>query len=114
MMETLFYISLFAVLSIILFNVMIVMAKSFKETRVQAELMQGSTIMERITRELRGATDFSCPSNVLSINTLDDSDNPKTINFTFSNSNIGVVDSVFGNFSYNLYKAPKEVRIRSW
>jgi len=97
LIETLFYISLFAVLSIVLIDVMIIMTKSFKETRIQGELIQGSTILERISRELRQADDFSYGSNILTVNTKDISNNSKTVTFTFANPNIQIVDSVLGN-----------------
>ncbi len=59
LVETLFYIALFAVLSIAVINSMITMMKSFKETAIQRELAQGANIMERISREIRGASSVS-------------------------------------------------------
>lgn len=56
LLELLFYIAFFAVLTIVVINAMITMAKSFKETSIQAELAQSGTIMERISREIRQAS----------------------------------------------------------
>ena len=95
-LELLFYISFFVILSLLVINSMIIMTQSFKETSIQAELMQGGSILERISRDLRQANDFSYASNVLTVD-IDDSDSPKTITFTFANPNIQVTDSVLGN-----------------
>jgi hypothetical protein len=66
-------------------------------TMVDRDIMQGSTIMENISRELKQANNFSFASNILTVNTKDDSGNPKTITYTFSNNNIQATDSVLGN-----------------
>ena len=97
LLELLFYLSFFAVLSIVVINAMIIMSRSFRETTLNAEFLQSSSILEKISRDIRQAEDFSYVSNVLTINTKDDSNNPKTITYTFSGSNIQIVDSVLGN-----------------
>ena len=96
-LELLFYIAFFVLLSLVVIDAMMVMAKSFKETSIQAELLQSGTIMEGISRELRQANDFSFASNVLTVNTEDDSGNPKTITYALSNSRIQITDSVAGS-----------------
>ena len=95
-LELLFYVSFFAVLSLLVINSMIIMTKSFKETSVQAELMQGGSIMEKISRDIRQANNFSYASNVLTLN-IDNAGSPKTITFTFANPNMQVTDSVLGS-----------------
>jgi uncharacterized protein involved in exopolysaccharide biosynthesis len=96
-LELLFYISFFVLLSFVVINAMIVMAKSFRETEIYTGLIQSSTMMEKISRELRQADDFSFASGVLVVNTKDDSNNPKTITYTYASPNIQVSDSVLGS-----------------
>ena len=62
LLELLFYISFFAVLTIVVINAMIIMARSFKETTIQAEFVQSGTIMERMSREIRQAASASVVS----------------------------------------------------
>jgi hypothetical protein len=102
LLETIFYISFFAVLSITVINAMIVMTKSFKETIIQAELMQGGKIMERMSREIRQAYGINSISiNNLKLNTTDNNDVNKTVEFSFSSPNIGFLenDVVTGNLN---------------
>ncbi|KKS04992.1 MAG: hypothetical protein UU82_C0039G0009 [Candidatus Nomurabacteria bacterium GW2011_GWC2_41_8] len=66
-LELLFYIALFAVLSLVVIDAMIVMARSFKETTLQAELMQGGTMVERISREIRQAYDIDVASTSIDL-----------------------------------------------
>ncbi len=96
-LELIFYITFFAILSIVLVNAMITMAKSFKETSIQAELVQSGMMMEKISRELRQADDFSFASNILIINTRDDFDNSKTITYAFFDSSAQIEDSLLGD-----------------
>ena len=49
-LELLFYIAFFAVLSLVVINSLIVMTGSFKDNIAQAELIQSGGIMERISR----------------------------------------------------------------
>lgn len=96
-LELLFYISFFILLSLVVIDAMITMAKSFRETEIYTDLIQSSTIMEKITRDLRQANDFSFTSGILVINTKDDAGSPKTITYTYANPNIQITDSVLGN-----------------
>lgn len=93
LLETIFYILLFAILSIAIINAMLTMTKSFKETIVQRELMQGGNIMERISREIRQAYGINLISaNNLKLNTTDDAGVNKTVQFTLNNSDIRLLD----------------------
>lgn len=93
-LELLFYISLFAVLSLVVINAMITMTQAFRETTLQAEFLQGGSIMERISREIRQAYDISSISATsLSLNTSDSAGVNKTLGFTFSGGNIQLIDS---------------------
>ncbi|MCX6751155.1 MAG: hypothetical protein NT161_00055 [Candidatus Nomurabacteria bacterium] len=94
LLETIFYILLFAILSIAVINAMITMTKSFKETTIQAELMQGENIMERISRETRGAYGIaSISTSDLKLNTKDALGVNKTVEFVLSGSDIRLLES---------------------
>ena len=87
-LELLFYISLFAVLTLVVINAMIVMAKSFRETSIQKELVQSGVIMERISREIRASYGISSISaNDLILN-KDDAGANKTVEFLLSGSDV--------------------------
>lgn len=89
LIETLFYIILFTLLSIVVINAMITMMKSFKETAIQRELAQSGTIMEIISREIKKAYDISSLSSTdLVLNTKNESNNNKTVEFMLSGSNL--------------------------
>lgn len=100
--ELLFYIALFAILTITVINVMITMAKAFRETAIQAELVQSGNIMERISREVRQAYDISSISSTdLKLSTKDSGGANKTVEFLLSSTNLQLLEnSVFtGNLN---------------
>jgi type II secretory pathway pseudopilin PulG len=86
LLETLFYISIFAILSIAVIDSLITMSRSFKETTTQAELMQGGDIMEKISREIRQAQSITSitGSSDLKITNTDGSQSE----FLLSNENV--------------------------
>jgi len=89
LIETLFYIVLFTMLSIVVINAMITMMKSFKETAVQRELAQSGTIVEIMSREIKKAYDISSLSSTdLVLNTKDELNNNKTVEFVLSGSDL--------------------------
>ena len=93
-LEVLFYISFFAVFSLVVINAMITMAKSFKETSIQGELMQSGVIMEKISREIRQAYDIvSISVNDLQLNTTDSDGGNKTLEFLLSGGNIQLIEN---------------------
>lgn len=101
-LELLFYIALFSVLSFVIINAMIAMSKSFKETVVQVELMQSVNILERISREIRGAYGINTISvNNLVLNTKDEADVDKTVQFLVSGSNLQLLENgvLIGNLN---------------
>jgi len=88
-LELLFYISFFILVSLVVINAMIVMSQSFKEVTVLSEQLKSGAIMERISREIKQALSINLiSSNSLKLNTKDDLDNDKTIEFSFSGTNI--------------------------
>lgn len=89
-LELLFYIVFFVTLSLVVIDAMITMARAFKETSIQAELTQGGTIMERISREIRQASSINLISaNDLVLNT----GVSNTMEFKFISPNIQLWDN---------------------
>ncbi len=102
LLETLFYISLFSIFSVVLINSMLVMTKAFKETAIYVELMQSGNIMERISREIKRASSiYSISANSLKLNTKDDAGLDKTIEFSLlgSNARLSENDLFTGNLN---------------
>lgn len=93
-LELIFYISLFVILSVLVINSMVVMTQSFKETTVQSELSQSGMILERISREIRGAYSIaSISASNLVLNTKDGAGANKTVQFVLSGSNIRLLEN---------------------
>ncbi|MDE2399435.1 MAG: hypothetical protein KGL67_00240 [Patescibacteria group bacterium] len=93
-LELLFYIAIFVVLTLVLINVMLSMAKSFKETSLQTEWVQSGTIMERISREIRQAYDIgSISTSDIVLNTKDSNGNNKTVEFVLSGTDLQLLEN---------------------
>ena len=93
-LELLFYITLFSILSLVVIDAMIIMTKSFKEVTRQAELTRSGNIMERISREVRSSYDINTISaNNLKLNTKDSGGADKTIEFLLSGSDIRLLEN---------------------
>jgi len=91
--ELIFYIAFFAVLSLVAIEAMLTMARSFKETAIQTSLTQ-SGMMERITREIRQAYGInSIASSDLVLNTKDDNGADKTVEFQLSGANLKLLEN---------------------
>lgn len=88
-LETLFYIAIFAIFSVLVINAMVTMVKSFKETRIQSQLVQGSQVLEKISREIRQAKSINTLGvGDLKLNTSDSVGVDKTVRFVLSNNNV--------------------------
>ncbi len=88
-LETLLYISFFAILSIAVINAMVSMMKSFKENRIQSELIEGSYLMEKISREIRQSSDIvSLNLNELILKKIDSANSEIYVKFLLNNNNI--------------------------
>jgi len=96
-LELLFYIAFFAVLSLVVINAMITMTRSFRETSIQGELIQSGVIMERISREVRQAYDISS----INLSSTDSSGANKTVEFLLSGSNLQLLENstLIGNLN---------------
>lgn len=102
LVELLFYISLFCIITIAMINSFITMSKAFRETSIQADLVQSSSIMERISRDTRQAYGiFSIGASDLKLNTRDELDNLKTVRFVLSGSDVQLYenDVLIGNLN---------------
>lgn len=102
LLELLFYIALFSILSLVVINAMIIMAKSFRETSLQAEFVRSGTMMERISREIRQSYDVnSITASSLKLNIRDTAGVGKTVEFLLSGSNIHLLenDVLVGNLN---------------
>ena len=87
--ELLFYISFFVILSLVVINALLIMTRSFKETSVQAELVQSGTILETMSREIRESFSInSINPNDLILNTKDNNGVNETAEFLLSGSNL--------------------------
>ncbi len=93
-LEVIFYISLFVVMSLVVIDAMIMMSKSFKETATYTELVQSGAIMERMSREVRQAIDISSISNTdLQLDTTDSSGNSKTVEFLLVGTDLELIEN---------------------
>jgi len=93
-LETLFYVSLFAILSIAVIDALITMTKAFKETTIQSELMQGGNIMEKLSREVRQANNMSILSlNDIKLDSIDSNGANRTVEFRLSASDIELIEN---------------------
>ncbi|MBI3305822.1 hypothetical protein HYZ82_01660 [Candidatus Nomurabacteria bacterium] len=103
-LELLFYMSFFLVISIVVIDSMIIMTKTFKETSIQRDLTQGGVIMERISREMRQAYDISAISaSDLTLNTTDIfSGADETVQFLLSGSDIQLLENAALTGNLNL------------
>lgn len=101
-LETLFYIALFAILSIAVINALITMTRAFKETAIQSELVESGNILERVSREIKQADNInSISASSLKLDTKDDTGVDKTVEFSLSGSDVRILenDSFIGNLN---------------
>ena len=104
LLEIIFYIAIFSVLTLVVIDAIIVMTKAFKETSIQTNFVQSSTIMERISREIRKATGINSINNNgnnLILDTKDDAGDNKTVEFLLSGSDLQLKenDILIGNLN---------------
>ena len=89
LVESIFYMAILGVLSITIFNSIINISNSFKETSVNNDLINSSYVIERLTREIRTADSVSLvSSNSLLLNTKDSLNNPVTRSFYWEDGNL--------------------------
>jgi Tfp pilus assembly protein PilE len=89
LLEFVFYIVFFSILSLLVINTMITMTKSFRETSIHSELMEGGVIMERISREVRQAIDINTiTATTLKLDTKDSGGADKIVDFVLSGTDL--------------------------
>jgi hypothetical protein len=101
-LELLFYISFFAVLSILVINAMVAMTDSFRETAIYSEFVQSGFIMEKISRDVRSSYSVNTiTSTSLKLDTTDDAGVNKTVEFALSGADIQFLenDVLLGNLN---------------
>lgn len=102
LIEMLFYVALFSVVSLILIKAIITMVGSFRETQITSDINQANQIIERVSREIRQADGINTISGSnLKLDTTDASGNPATITFTLSGTNLELRenDVLIGNLN---------------
>jgi len=102
LLEMVFYVALFSVISLILVQAIITMVASFRETQITADINQTNQVLERVSREIRQAISINTISATnLKLNTTDSSGNPATITFTISGTNLELRqnDVLIGNLN---------------
>ncbi len=101
LIELVFYIALFAVLSFSVISALITMTKSFKETTIQAQLTVGGDVMDRLSREIRKANSITAiTSTDLTLATTDDAGADKTLEFQLSGTDLKLIEN--STFTGNL------------
>ena len=111
LVELLVYVAIMAVLSVLIINSLITMFKSFSETRSNRDLLEsGTLVMERMSREIRGANSadagvsvFGSSPGTLKLNTTDSGGAAKTVQFSVSSGALQFTDN--GTLSGNLTAA---------
>lgn len=101
-LELLFYIAFFSVLSLVVINAMIAMSSSFKETAIHSRLAQGGNIMERISREIRSSVNInSISATDLVLDSKDEAGVSKTVEFLLNGSDIQLLENgvLIGNLN---------------
>lgn len=93
LIEIIIYISIFAMISIVVINSFVVVVNSFAETRSTRDLLEsGNTSLERISREIRqaksidiGNSTFASSPGVLQLNSTNAGGNPRIVKFAVVN-----------------------------
>lgn len=112
LIEMVFYISIFIILSLVTIDAIIVLTKSFKTTKVNVELAQAGTIIEKISREIKQAESVTLTSSTnITINTFDEDGNAKVIRYLLSGTNLEVYENGSGTSAGNLN--PSNIKITS-
>lgn len=111
LVETIIYLAIFTMVSILVINSFITVMSSFATTRTNRSLLEaGITSIERISREIRQAgsvdlTNSNLGLGILQLNSTDINDNPIVLKFKKENSTLnlykctgtGVCNTLSGN-----------------
>ncbi|MBP6884387.1 MAG: hypothetical protein KBC17_01015 [Candidatus Pacebacteria bacterium] len=102
--ETIVYLALFVTVSVVLIGSLFSMMKIYTETRVDNDLLDSAHVsMERMTREIRGATSIDTSAStlgtspgVLKLNSTTSGGSAKTVQFSLSSGVLKLTDSTDG------------------
>jgi len=100
LIETIIYLAIFTVMSVLVINSFITILSSFNKTNIDRRMLEsGSAVMEKMSREIRQAKNVDIANStlgstpgVLQLNSTDDDGNPVIIKFIVENQ------------SFNLYR----------
>lgn len=106
--ELLFYLALFFVLAVAIFNSIIIMSRSFSSNAISTDLLHNLFIMERVGREIRLAESINTIANGnLILNTTNDAGTSITRRFELSGGDVKFYEN--GAFVGNLNDIHVEV-----
>lgn len=89
LLEMVFYVAIFIMLSMVIIESTIIFTKSFRVAKINVELSEGANIMERISREIRSASSVvSISSNSLKVRVEDGTLVGDSSQFTLSGSDL--------------------------
>lgn len=94
LVEMIIYVAILAIVSVIAINATLAMLRAFSDIRVSRDVNNTATVMlERIAREVRGATSVDTGQSILGVNpgvlilnTKDSGGNDTTIEFSITNN----------------------------
>lgn len=98
LVEIIVYLAIFTTMSVVVINSFITILNSFKETRTNRDLLEsGSTVMERISREIRQAKNIdvtnstlSSSPGVLQLNSTDSVGTAQVIKFSITSGALNI------------------------
>lgn len=101
LIETVLYISLFIVLSVMAMDALFQTVKAFNNLRISRDINDSSvTIMERLTRDMKSATSvdmanssFGVPTGRLTLYTLTASGTPMTVEYYIATSSLHIKEN---------------------
>ncbi len=96
LVELVFYISILAVLTLVVVNSLIVMAKAYRETVINRDFMQAGPIMDRMSRTIRegtGALSVSAFGPSIKVNIQNDAQIYKPVEFVLVSGNIELYEN---------------------
>lgn len=90
LVEMLVYVIIFSFLSVVVFNAIINMTNSFKAVAVDTELMKTSSVIERMSREIRNSYDIAglVSGDYIKLNYTNESGQPDSRVIKFTNNNL--------------------------
>ena len=93
-LELVFYIAFFILLSLVVISAMVHMTQAVREMEVETGLGRSGNMLERISREIRQAENISAISSTsLKLSGHDEDGNARTVEFQLSGSTVRVLEN---------------------